>query len=44
MPIDIYTVIFLISSAAVAGFVDAICGGGGLLSIPILLSTGITPM
>lgn len=27
----------------VAGFVDAVCGGGGLLSIPILLFGGLSP-
>ena len=30
--------------AVVAGFIDAIAGGGGLLTIPALLFTGITPV
>ncbi|MEN8175555.1 MAG: TSUP family transporter [Pseudomonadota bacterium] len=30
--------------AAVAGFVDAIAGGGGLISIPVLLWTGMAPL
>ena len=30
--------------AIIAGFIDAIAGGGGLLTIPALLFTGITPV
>lgn len=30
--------------AVLAGFIDAIAGGGGLLTIPALLFTGITPV
>jgi uncharacterized membrane protein YfcA len=30
--------------AVIAGFIDAIAGGGGLLTIPALLFTGITPV
>jgi uncharacterized membrane protein YfcA len=26
---------------ALAGFIDAITGGGGLLTLPVLLSTGV---
>ena len=33
----------LFSVATVAGFIDAIAGGGGLLTIPALLSTGLPP-
>lgn len=30
--------------AVVAGFIDAIAGGGGLITIPALLATGIPPV
>lgn len=33
----------LFGVATVAGFIDAIAGGGGLLTIPALLSTGLSP-
>ncbi|WP_114395449.1 TSUP family transporter [Oleisolibacter albus] len=35
--------LFLVPTAFVAGFIDAIAGGGGLITIPALLSTGIAP-
>lgn len=35
---------FLFIVGGVAGFVDAIAGGGGLLSIPALLWTGMSPI
>ena len=35
--------VFLATAALVAGFIDAIAGGGGLITIPALLSTGIPP-
>jgi uncharacterized membrane protein YfcA len=34
----------LTAVAAVAGFVDSIAGGGGLIVIPALLSAGIPPL
>ncbi len=34
----------LVAVAAIAGFVDAIAGGGGLLTIPALLWTGLGPV
>lgn len=34
---------FLAIAALLAGFIDAIAGGGGLITIPALLSTGIPP-
>ena len=36
-----YPLLFL--TGLVAGCVDAIAGGGGLLTVPILLSTGLPP-
>ncbi|ABY69455.1 predicted permease [Actinobacillus pleuropneumoniae serovar 3 str. JL03] len=38
---DVLAMLFTI--ATVAGFIDAIAGGGGLLTIPALLSAGIPP-
>lgn len=38
---DILALLF--SAALVAGFIDAIAGGGGLITIPALLSAGIPP-
>jgi uncharacterized protein len=35
------TIIFLCISAFVAGFIDSIAGGGGLISLPALLAAGI---
>lgn len=34
----------LFASALMAGVVDAIAGGGGLITLPVLLWTGITPI
>lgn len=34
----------LIGAAFVAGFVDAIAGGGGLITLPVLLLAGATPV
>ncbi|MFC0309210.1 TSUP family transporter [Gallibacterium trehalosifermentans] len=38
---DIYLLLFLL--AALAGFIDAIAGGGGLITIPALLAVGLPP-
>ncbi|MFC0323175.1 TSUP family transporter [Gallibacterium melopsittaci] len=38
---DIYLILFLL--AALAGFIDAIAGGGGLITIPALLAVGLPP-
>src|SRR5438874_2876570 len=37
----IYPALFLTGLAA--GFVDSIAGGGGLITLPVLLSMGMTP-
>lgn len=37
------SVYFLITAAFVAGFIDAIVGGGGLISLPSLLAMGMPP-
>jgi uncharacterized membrane protein YfcA len=39
---DVAGGLFLVS--VVAGFVDAIAGGGGLLTVPALLTVGLTPV
>ncbi|EFO33423.1 inner membrane protein YfcA [Roseibium sp. TrichSKD4] len=39
-----HVLLFLFVVAFVAGFVDAIAGGGGLIAIPALLMTGLPPL
>jgi len=39
---EVYLLLFCV--ALFAGFIDSIAGGGGLLTIPALLSVGITPI
>ena len=36
--------LLLVCAAFVAGFVDAIAGGGGLISVPALLLAGASPI
>lgn len=45
MPFEpsILAYVLLILAAAVAGFVDAIAGGGGIITIPALLAAGLPP-
>jgi uncharacterized membrane protein YfcA len=38
------TLFFLFCAAMLAGFVDTIAGGGGLITIPVLLLTGVAPL
>ena len=33
----------LVAAAAAAGFVDAIAGGGGLITVPVLMLAGLSP-
>jgi uncharacterized membrane protein YfcA len=42
-PIGIWHALFLVGVAFVAGTVDAIGGGGGLLTVPALLAVGLPP-
>lgn len=37
------TLMLLVAAAFIAGFIDAIAGGGGLLTVPALLSSGLPP-
>jgi hypothetical protein len=41
IPLWLYPLLFLTGLAA--GFVDSIAGGGGLITIPVLLNLGLTP-
>lgn len=43
LPLDPATILLLGIAALVAGFIDAIAGGGGMLVMPALLSTGMPP-
>ncbi|HHT7699052.1 TPA: TSUP family transporter [Pasteurella multocida] len=43
MEIGINVFVLLFAVALVAGFIDAIAGGGGLITIPALLMTGMPP-
>ena len=38
------TVLFLAAAAFVAGFVDSIAGGGGMITVPALLLAGLSPV
>jgi len=38
------TLLALAGAGMLAGFVDAIAGGGGLIALPVLLSVGIPPV
>ncbi|MES9968153.1 MAG: TSUP family transporter [Sedimenticola sp.] len=42
--IDLLLLALLFGTGLVAGAVDAIAGGGGLIALPVLLSTGISPV
>ena len=41
LPLWLYPLLFLTGLAA--GFVDSIAGGGGLITLPVLLSIGMPP-
>lgn len=43
MTVDVLTLCLLGGCSVLAGFIDSIAGGGGLLTIPALLSAGIPP-
>lgn len=43
LAVDPTTLLLLALVAFIAGFIDAIAGGGGLLTIPALLTTGMPP-
>jgi uncharacterized membrane protein YfcA len=41
--VDVWTIVLLAFAALGAGTVDAIAGGGGLITLPSLLATGLVP-
>lgn len=41
---DLYILLALGFVAMVAGFIDAIAGGGGLITLPALLIAGVPPV
>ncbi|EEO25545.1 TSUP family transporter [Helicobacter winghamensis] len=41
---DFYMLLLLFVAAFVAGFIDSIAGGGGMITIPALLLAGISPL
>ncbi len=43
LTLDFTTILLLGGAALLAGFIDAIAGGGGMLIMPALLSTGMPP-
>lgn len=43
MEFELSTLLLLTLSALGAGFIDAIAGGGGLITLPVLLSVGLSP-
>ena len=42
--ISLWTLGALILAAFIAGFIDSIAGGGGMITIPALLLAGIPPL
>jgi len=44
MTVDLLTLVALGAVGLLAGFVDAIAGGGGLIALPALLSAGVPPI
>ena len=43
LPMDLLVLLALLAVAFAAGFIDAIAGGGGLLTLPALLTAGLPP-
>ena len=43
LPVSLEVLLLLFAVGGVAGFVDSIAGGGGLLSVPALLAAGLAP-
>ncbi|MFR9719576.1 TSUP family transporter [Aeromonas diversa] len=43
MEMELMTLVMLLGVALLAGFIDSIAGGGGLLTVPALLATGMSP-
>lgn len=43
MDLDLYTLLLLVAFGFLAAFIDSVVGGGGLISIPALMFTGLSP-
>ena len=43
MEFELSTLLLLALSGLCAGFIDAIAGGGGLITLPALLAAGLPP-
>ncbi|WP_432472628.1 TSUP family transporter [Amphritea sp. HPY] len=44
MELDIALILLLMLTGLAAGLVDAIAGGGGMITLPVLLATGMSPV
>ena len=44
MEFEISTLILLFLAAFLAGFIDSIAGGGGMITLPALLLSGASPL
>lgn len=44
MELELFALLFLAGAGFLAAFLDAIAGGGGLISLPALLSVGVPPI
>ena len=42
--LDPVTLLYLIGLGFLAAFIDAVVGGGGLISLPALMMTGLPPV
>ena len=40
---DFFTLLLLITAAFFAGLIDAVAGGGGLITVPVLMGIGLPP-
>ncbi len=43
MEFELYYYVIFLLTGVVAGFIDAIAGGGGIITIPVLLASGMPP-
>ncbi len=43
MDFDFYYYVIFLASGFLAGFVDSIAGGGGIITVPVLLAAGLPP-
>ena len=41
--LSVGVLIFIMAGGFLAGFVDSIAGGGGLVSLPVLMAAGLPP-